>query len=76
MRKIDEYIEEEKLGDDVRLLLQVHDELIYEIKEDKADKLAREFKRIMSEGISDELTGGVPIIAESKAGLNWGEMEK
>ncbi len=45
MLDIDRKITEESL--DAKLLLQIHDELIFEIKEDKAQELAKKFAYIM-----------------------------
>jgi DNA polymerase-1 len=54
-----------------RMLLQVHDELLFEIKEDKVKEIAQEIKRIM-EGV---LKLKVPIVVDVSVGDNWGEME-
>lgn len=60
--------------DDARLLLQIHDELVYEVKEERVAELGLEIKRVMEEALPEELTNGVPIIAEAKMGRSWGEM--
>lgn len=57
---------------DVRMLLQVHDELLFEVKENKVQEVAKQVKNIM-EGV---MKLKVPIVAEAKAGDDWGEMEK
>jgi DNA polymerase-1 len=54
------------------MLVQVHDELILEVEEDKVMSVAREVKGIME----NILKLKVPIIVEAKSGNNWGEMEK
>ena len=61
---------------EVRLLLQVHDELVFEVKSDEVEKRAQEFKEIMESVIPEKERKGVPIVAEAHAGDNWGEMEK
>jgi len=76
MRKIDEQIKKENKQDNIRLLLQVHDELVFEIKNDLVEESVKKFKKIMETVLPEEKTLGVPIIAESAAGNNWGEMEK
>jgi DNA polymerase-1 len=76
MREIDEYLKKEKLGDDARLLLQVHDELVYEVKEEKVGKLAEKFKGVMENVVPEEKSLGVPVVVEAHAGHNWGETEK
>lgn len=60
---------------DARLILQVHDELVYEIPDAKVDALVPEIKRIMESVLTREETKGVPVIAEAKAGKSWGQME-
>ena len=75
MKKIDDYIKSEKHNEDIRLILQVHDELVYEIKDSLVMKMAREFKKIMEEVLPQKETRGVPIIAEAKLGENWEEMK-
>lgn len=57
------------------LLLQVHDELVYEIREDVARDLGARIRTVMEEAMPATLTNGVPIIAEAKIGKNWGSME-
>ena len=44
---IDMYLKKNNLGNDARLLLQIHDELIFEVKKSKINKIATEIKRIM-----------------------------
>ncbi|HYE22904.1 MAG TPA: DNA polymerase [Candidatus Paceibacterota bacterium] len=60
---------------EARLMLQVHDELVYEIPDAKVASLVSEIKRIMESMLTAEETKGVPIIAEAKAGKSWGAME-
>jgi DNA polymerase-1 len=76
MVQVDEVLEKEGVVEDVHLLLQVHDELVYEVKEERVATLAPKIKGIM-EGVLDGYeTHKVPIIAEPKTGPNWGEMTK
>ena len=58
---------------DIRMILQVHDELVFEVEEEKVEKLAKEFKKIMESVLGEE---EVPIVAEAHIGDNWGEMIK
>jgi DNA polymerase-1 len=75
MKKIDEKIKSDKHADDVRMVLQVHDELVFEIRENLVDKSIKEFKKIMETVIPEEKLHGVPIVAEANVGENWGEMK-
>lgn len=54
----------------VRMLLSVHDELVFEVKTGMEQDLASEVKEIM-EGV-EKLR--VPIVADAKYGKRWGEM--
>jgi DNA polymerase-1 len=72
-------IEIDKLfGDskDAYQLLQVHDELVFEIAEDKVAHFAPKIKKMMEDALPAKDTKGVPIVAEGKRGPNWGSMEK
>lgn len=75
MIKIDEWIQSEKLDDKVYLLLQIHDELIYEIKNTLVEKASAEIKKIMENILTPDQAKDVPIITNSAVGNNWGEME-
>ena len=76
MIKVDEYIRKKKLERDVCMLLQVHDELVFEIKQSALAGVVPDIKQIMEEALPDEKSEGVPILAEAKVGKNWEEMEK
>ena len=72
MIKIDEWVKKEKLEKEVRMLLQVHDELLFEIAEGFINKAAPKIKEIM-ESIA---VLKVPLVAEVKAGVNWGQQRE
>ncbi len=55
----------------VRLLLTIHDELLFEIKESQVKKAAEEIKKIMESVYELE----VPVKVDVKTGNNWGELE-
>jgi DNA polymerase-1 len=76
MKKIVDYIEKEKQTNEVRMVLQVHDELVFEVKENLVNESAKKFKEIMETVLPKEKLGGVPIVAEAHVGNNWGEMER
>jgi len=60
-----------KYGDSARMLLQVHDELIFEAEEEIAEAFATEVKRVMESAF--ELR--VPLIAETATGRDWGSLK-
>ncbi len=58
------------------LLLQVHDELVFEIPHGKLEGFAPVIKEIMEGVVPADKLHGVPIVVEGKVGKNWGEMTK
>ena len=81
MVRVDEMLEKERARDDAYLLLQVHDELVYEIRADRVNELSRKIKEIMESILTTNETrlpaqaGEVPIIATMKSGSDWGSMQ-
>lgn len=75
MKRIDDYLIKENLQNDAQLILQVHDELVYEIKKEKAKKIAEEIKQIMETVINPIETKGVKCIANYAIGDNWGDLK-
>ena len=75
MIKIDDFLKEEKLLDRVKLILQIHDELVYEADENIAKEIAPKIEKIMESVISLKDSKGVIMDASSKMGKNWKEME-
>ena len=76
MRKVDEYIQKEKLQEKVFLLMQVHDSLLYEVEEKIAKKVAGDIKKIMEEVMPLSDTAGIILKANASVGKNWGEVEE
>ena len=56
---------------DIRLILQVHDELIFEIKKDKLKSYCPKIADIMQTAIKLK----VPILVDENSGDNWGELK-
>lgn len=69
MIKIAAKLEKEKLK--TKMLLQVHDELVFEAPLDEVDKVSALIKQEMEDVIGIDLK--VPLIAEVGIGDNWGE---
>ena len=59
-----------------RLILQIHDELVYEIAERDAEKIARDIKTVMESIVPKGELHDVPLTVEISIGKNWGEMRK
>ena len=75
MNKVYEYIKENKLEDEVRMLLQVHDELVFEIKTSKLAAFIPDLKHLMEDILSKKQSHGVPIIIDVATGKNWTELK-
>lgn len=75
MIRVDEYIKKDGLENDVFALLQVHDELIYEVREDKAKAVAAEIEKIMQSVMDPVDTQGIVLEAKAHIGKNWGELK-
>jgi len=56
-------------GFDIQMIMQVHDELVFEVKEDELESVKPEIKRLMESAI--ELK--VPLIVDIGEGINWDE---
>lgn len=76
MKKISDHIKKESHEGEMNMILQVHDELVFEVKNSLVDEAATHFKNIMETVIPENKLMGVPIVAEAHAGDNWGEMKK
>ena len=57
--------------DKARMLLQVHDELIFEVKSAQAKIVYKKVKEIMENVVKLK----IPIVVDVKVGENWGELE-
>jgi DNA polymerase I len=78
MRDVDHALENAGLAGDAVLILQVHDELIFEVTEDK--KLIHTVISVVTEAMehAHRHTSGahIPLIAEHKIGKRWGSMDE
>ncbi len=60
----------ENQNSEIRMLLQVHDELVFEVKENKVGEWVKKLIPMMENAIKLS----VPVSVEAKVGDNWGEM--
>lgn len=78
MKMIDEKIEKENLGQKVFPILQIHDELIFEIEESLVEKIAPEIQNIMEHVLENSFIKykpEVPLDVNFAVGNNWGELK-
>ncbi|MCJ2130231.1 DNA polymerase I [Methylobacterium sp. E-045] len=71
MTRMEEALRAEKLN--VTMLLQVHDELVFETPEDEVEKALPVIRRVMVEAPAPALTLRVPLVVEAQAAGNWEE---
>ncbi len=76
MIKLDEFIKAESLERKAELILQVHDELVYEIEKGVASKIMPKIKKIMESVVPPEKSHGIVCVAEAKVGENWQDMNE
>lgn len=57
-------------GNECRLILQVHDELLFEIKKEAVADTAKIIKKIMEDAVKFE----IPMSVEIEEGKSWGEL--
>ncbi len=74
MKKIDKFLIDNKLDEKVFLILQIHDELIYEIEDSLIDFVYPKIIDIMESVLSIKETSGVPIKANFLKGKSWGNL--
>jgi len=68
---IEVYQEIKNKDKEIKMLLQVHDELIFEVRKDLIDKYENILKNIMSKVIDI----GIPLKIESSCGDNWSQLK-
>lgn len=73
--RIDEMLRKEKAEDDAHLILQVHDELVYEVRTEKLKEFSEKIQDLMESVLPPKEAHDVPIIVSVKAGSDWGSME-
>jgi hypothetical protein len=71
MVRMDAALQKEKLS--ARMLLQVHDELVFEVPDDQVEKTLPVVKKVMEEAPMPALSLSVPLRVDARAANNWDE---
>jgi len=77
LRDVDRVLSEENMIEKCHLILQIHDELIYEVENKIIDKVIPIIKMTMEKIIPPKFLKGnkkVSIVVDVSVGPNWGEM--
>jgi DNA polymerase-1 len=56
-----------------RMLLQVHDELVFEVPDDEVEATRDVVRKVMEGAAEPLLRLSVPLVVDAKAGMNWDE---
>jgi len=78
MKNVDKVLVDNDLKKYTKLVLQIHDELIYEIKEDKVKEIIKIIDKSMQDAIPESFLEGlnrVPLIVGSVYGKTWGDLK-
>ncbi len=67
---------DERFASTAALVLQIHDELIFEVHEPSLDGFSREVRSIMEGVLPAKELNGIPLLVSSDAGKNWAEMKE
>jgi DNA polymerase I len=73
MVSVDKYLKNNKL--ECFLVLQIHDELVFEVRDELVENCAKNIKEIMENVVSLDDTEGIPLKVEASVGKNWMEMK-
>jgi DNA polymerase-1 len=71
MVRMDAALAKKKLG--AQMLLQVHDELVFEVPEDEVEATLPVVKKVMEEAPMPALSLAVPLAVDARAAHNWDE---
>ncbi len=75
MIKVDEFLKKENMKDKIKLVLQIHDEIIFEVENSAVDFAKENLPKIMEKVLTDEQRKEVPILTDCEVGLSWGQMK-
>ncbi|OGY79121.1 MAG: DNA polymerase I [Candidatus Kerfeldbacteria bacterium RIFCSPHIGHO2_02_FULL_42_14] len=71
MIRVHEWMQKHYTSDEARMLLQVHDELVFEVHEAKVAAFTHGVRKSMEEVCKLKC----PLVVEVKTGMNWGTLE-
>ena len=71
MINIDKKIDDKKIKSN--LLVQIHDELLFETKDTELNSELKIIKKEMEEAIYNEMDFSVPLIVDVNSAKNWNE---
>lgn len=75
MVRVDAMLQDEGLAEDVRMLLQIHDELLFEVRPDVADQAIEKIVKVM-ESVYPKHGDPIPLLAHVGRGKSWGALKE
>lgn len=67
---VDEYLRDNTLKDKVKLIVQIHDELVYEVDEELVEKMKVNIREIMQNVLKKRHLSNVPLVISTGTGVN------
>jgi DNA polymerase I len=74
MLGVEKRIDELTLTSSVRAVMQIHDELIYEVEASRLHQFVEILKRCMEDDVQRSLSIAVPLVTNVNVGETWGDM--
>lgn len=78
MIQVDDWLEAENKKSTAKLILQIHDEIVYEVDEKFVDEFSKKAEEIMQQALKNSYLNydsPVPLIVHSSHGKHWGELK-
>lgn len=78
MIQVDKWLEKESKKSDAKLILQIHDEIVYEIANDFVEEFSKHAEEIMKQALKNSYLNydsPVPLVVHSSNGIHWGELK-
>lgn len=76
MSRVATYLKQENLQKEVKMLLQVHDELIFEMPAELLERVVPNITKVMTGILSVEENYGVPLGVKVAVGQNWADVKE
>jgi len=71
--RVPEALSRAGIAEEARLLLTVHDELLFEVREEVADKLVALVRPLMQDAGTPAVTFRIPLVVDAGSGKSWAE---
>ena len=78
MIQVDQWLESKNKKSEAKLILQIHDEIVYEVKTDFVETFETKAIEIMEQALKNsylDYDSPVPLVVHSSHGRHWGELK-